>query len=45
MMAVKDTFALIFNKDPEVVRLTAQVIPYVALFQIADGLNGMYFPL
>ncbi|KAI5812920.1 MATE family multidrug resistance protein [Pyronema omphalodes] len=40
MMVVRDTFALIFNKDPEVVRLTAQVIPYVALFQIADGLNG-----
>lgn len=42
---MKDTFAMVFNKDPEVVRLTAQVIPYVALFQIADGLNGVYFLL
>jgi MATE family multidrug resistance protein len=40
MMAVKDSFALIFNDDPDVVRLTAKVLPYVALFQIADGLNG-----
>ncbi|KAJ6191169.1 hypothetical protein N7519_001190 [Penicillium mononematosum] len=30
----------IFNGDSSVVSLTAEVLPYVALFQIADGLNG-----
>ncbi|KAK8118254.1 uncharacterized protein PG998_006535 [Apiospora kogelbergensis] len=30
----------LFNDDPRVVALVADVIPYVALFQIADGLNG-----
>lgn len=40
LMISKDSFAKIFNDDPAVVRLTAQVLPYVALFQIADGLNG-----
>ncbi|WPH04002.1 Hypothetical protein R9X50_00688600 [Acrodontium crateriforme] len=40
LMGTKDKFALIFNDDERVVRLTAEVLPYVALFQIADGLNG-----
>ncbi|TVY92416.1 putative transporter [Lachnellula willkommii] len=40
LMAVKDSYAKIFNDDIDVVRLTADVMPYVALFQIADGLNG-----
>lgn len=40
LMGSRDQFAKIFNDDPQVVRLTAQVLPYVALFQIADGLNG-----
>lgn len=40
LMAVKDNFARIFNDDERVVLLTAEVMPYVALFQIADGLNG-----
>lgn len=40
LMAVKGSFAKIFNDDVDVVRLTAEVLPYVALFQIADGLNG-----
>lgn len=40
LMASKDHFAKIFNNDPDVVKLTAEVLPYVALFQIADGLNG-----
>jgi MATE family multidrug resistance protein len=40
LMAVKDNFARLFNSDERVVRLTAEVMPYVALFQIADGLNG-----
>lgn len=40
LMGVRDNFARIFNDDESVVRLTAEVLPYVALFQIADGLNG-----
>lgn len=40
LMAVKDFYAKIFNDDVDVVKLTAEVMPYVALFQIADGLNG-----
>ena len=40
LLASKDHFAKIFNNDDRVVRLTADVLPYVALFQIADGLNG-----
>jgi MATE family multidrug resistance protein len=40
LMATKDNFARIFNNDEDVVRLTAKVLPYVALFQVADGLNG-----
>ena len=40
LMSTKDNFARLFNNDEDVVRLTAQVLPYVALFQIADGLNG-----
>ncbi|KAI9752730.1 MAG: hypothetical protein M1815_000297 [Lichina confinis] len=40
LMSVKDFYAKIFNDDVRVVRLTAEVMPYVALFQIADGLNG-----
>jgi multidrug resistance protein, MATE family len=40
LMGTRDHFAKIFNDDEKVVRLTAEVLPYVALFQIADGLNG-----
>ena len=40
LMGTKDHFAKIFNDDERVVKLTAQVLPFVALFQIADGLNG-----
>lgn len=40
LMATRNSFAKIFNDDEQVVRLTAEVLPYVALFQIADGLNG-----
>jgi MATE family multidrug resistance protein len=40
LMGVKDFYANIFNDDVRVIRLTAEVMPYVALFQIADGLNG-----
>jgi multidrug resistance protein, MATE family len=40
LMGTKDVFAYLFNEDIRVVKLTADVLPYVALFQIADGLNG-----
>jgi MATE family multidrug resistance protein len=40
LMGVKDFYAKIFNDDIRVIKLTAEVMPYVALFQIADGLNG-----
>ena len=40
LMATKEHFARIFNDDAAVVHLTARVLPLVALFQIADGLNG-----
>ena len=39
LMGSKDHFAKIFNNDANVVKLTAEVLPFVALFQIADGLN------
>lgn len=40
LMSTRNSFAKIFNDDPRVVKLVAEVLPYVALFQIADGLNG-----
>jgi MATE family multidrug resistance protein len=40
LMGTKDVFGRVFNDDERVVRLVAEVMPYVALFQIADGLNG-----
>jgi len=40
LMGVKDFYAKIFNDDIKVIKLTAEVMPFVALFQIADGLNG-----
>ncbi|KAI1762602.1 MATE efflux family protein [Hypoxylon sp. FL1150] len=40
LMSAKNVFARIFNDDERVARLVADVMPYVALFQIADGLNG-----
>ena len=40
LWGTKDHFAKIFNNDDAVIKLTAEVLPFVALFQIADGLNG-----
>ncbi|KAK3686084.1 mate-domain-containing protein [Podospora appendiculata] len=40
LMGSKNVFGRIFNDDERVVRLVADVMPFVALFQIADGLNG-----
>lgn len=40
LMGTRNHFAKIFNDDVDVVELTAKVLPFVALFQIADALNG-----
>lgn len=40
LMGTRYDFAKMFNSDEGVVQLTAEVLPWVALFQIADGLNG-----
>lgn len=40
LLCVKDVYAKIFSDDSEVIDLTSKVMPYVAIFQIADGLNG-----
>lgn len=40
LMVTRHQFATIFNSDPQVVNLTSDVIPLVALFQIADAMNG-----
>ncbi|KAK6349481.1 hypothetical protein TWF696_005765 [Orbilia brochopaga] len=40
LMSVKNFYAKVFNDDQAVIDLTSHVMPYVALFQIADGLNG-----
>jgi MATE family multidrug resistance protein len=40
LMAVRESYGKLFNDDINVIKLTAEVMPYVALFQIADGLNG-----
>ncbi|RAL14589.1 MATE family efflux transporter [Aspergillus homomorphus CBS 101889] len=40
LMGTRHSFAKVFNSDEGVVRLTAEVLPWVAVFQVADGLNG-----
>lgn len=40
LMSTRHNFARLFNDDKEVVKLTATILPYVALFQIADGLSA-----
>ncbi|TGJ87008.1 hypothetical protein E0Z10_g1777 [Xylaria hypoxylon] len=40
LMGTRNVFGKIFNDDERVIRLVGEVMPYVALFQIADGLNG-----
>lgn len=39
LLANRDHFAKIFNRDERVVKMTAEILPFVALFQIADGLT------
>ncbi|KAI0394111.1 mate efflux family protein [Xylariaceae sp. FL0594] len=40
LMGTKDVFGKLFNDDERVIKLVGAVMPFVALFQIADGLNG-----
>ncbi len=40
LMITRKSFSMAFNDDKEVAALVTEVMPYVALFQIADGLNG-----
>ncbi|KAJ5183610.1 MATE efflux family protein [Penicillium capsulatum] len=42
LMITRNHFAKMFNSDPRVIELTAEVIPFVALFQVADGINCSY---
>ncbi|KAL3454349.1 mate-domain-containing protein [Aspergillus insuetus] len=40
LLVSRQQFGRIFSSDEGVIRLTAEVMPYVAAFQIADGLNS-----
>ncbi|KAI0472944.1 MATE efflux family protein [Xylariaceae sp. FL0804] len=40
LLGSRRVFARLFNDDERVVALVADVMPFVALFQVADGLNG-----
>ncbi|KAK5651646.1 hypothetical protein OQA88_11821 [Cercophora sp. LCS_1] len=40
LLATRHKVGGLFNNDKEVIALVAEIMPYVALFQIADGLNG-----
>ena len=40
LLAARNSYPRIFTTDESVVRLTAEVMPYVALFQLSDGLNA-----
>lgn len=40
LLSARNVIGGLFNDDIRVSSLVAEVIPYVALFQIADGLNG-----
>ena len=42
LLATRHDFARLFNEHKAVACLTASVMPWVALFQVADGLNGAY---
>ncbi|CAG7990804.1 unnamed protein product [Penicillium nalgiovense] len=40
LMTCRNEFGRIFSDNEDVIRLTAKIMPYVAAFQIADGLNS-----
>ncbi|KAL5353596.1 ethionine resistance protein [Pseudogymnoascus australis] len=40
LFATRNVIGGLFSDDERVIALVAEIIPYVALFQVADGLNG-----
>ncbi|KAJ3540983.1 hypothetical protein NM208_g4812 [Fusarium decemcellulare] len=40
LLLSRNSIGRLFNDDERVIALVARIMPYVALFQIADGLNG-----
>lgn len=40
LMLTRDSFGRIFNDDDRVIQLTSDVLPFVALFQVSDAMNG-----
>lgn len=40
LIVTRNDFAKIFNNDPRVVQLTSEILPFVAMFQISDAMNG-----
>ncbi|THG97308.1 hypothetical protein EW026_g4664 [Hermanssonia centrifuga] len=40
-MIFRNSWAHLFNDDPRVVRLTASILPLVALFQVFDGISAV----
>ncbi|KAF7291886.1 RNA helicase [Mycena indigotica] len=40
-MVFRNSWAYLFNDDPEVVALVASILPLVALFQVFDGTSGV----
>jgi len=41
LLAVRHNWARIFNNDPDVVRRVAELLPWLAFFQLSDGLTGV----
>lgn len=41
LMSFRESWAYIFNDDPEVVTLVASILPLVAVFQVFDGTNAV----
>lgn len=39
LLVTRDSFGYLFSDDAKVVGLVAQVLPYVAAFQVADGMT------
>ncbi|KAK9480521.1 mate-domain-containing protein [Lipomyces japonicus] len=39
MVLARNLYGRLFTDDPDVIAMTARIVPLVALFQIADGLN------
>lgn len=41
LLTLRDVYPTIFTDDGQVLALTSKVMPYLAVFQIADGLNAV----